>query len=200
MFLNLYTSRRSRCGGRGLACAWSTSADILVVTVQVQLPLHLITDGMERMLTWKFIVLLLHDVKSVHVNVEQTRWFEKQDAFKVTDGEVWKNSAVQQNIWNSSFNHFPLLLFHFLPPPHSSHRRSPQDRPPLVLDPYVGRALRRGEEQDLPCAGRGDGRVESLVAGAGDDHYLLVLDQLDAPRVQQRLKIRQQVLWCLPRD
>lgn len=58
-------------------------------------------------------------------------------------------------------------------------------------------ALRRGEQQDFARAGGGGQRVESLIAGAGDDDYLVVLAQIDAPRVQQRLKVLQQILGCL---
>lgn len=38
---NACTSRRGRCGGWCLACGRSGGADILVVTIQVQLPFHL---------------------------------------------------------------------------------------------------------------------------------------------------------------
>lgn len=41
MFVN--TSGRGRCGGRGVAIGRPCGADILMVAVQVQLPLHL--DG-----------------------------------------------------------------------------------------------------------------------------------------------------------
>lgn len=63
-----------------------------------------------------------------------------------------------------------------------------------------GGALRRGEQQDFPRAGGCGRRVESLIAGAGDDDYLVILSQVNAPRVQQSLKVSQQVLRCLPRD
>lgn len=76
--------------------------------------------------------------------------------------------------------------------PRIPHRRSPQGRSPLVLD--INGALWRGKQQDLPRAGGGCDRVESLIAGAGDDHYLVVLSQVNAPRVQQSLKVSQQIL------
>lgn len=105
---------------------------------------------------------------------------------------------------SSSADHFPhrTLAQLYSAPPHnpSPHRRSSQSRPSLVLDPHIGRALRRGKQQDFPRAGGGSGRVESLIAGAGDDHYLVVLAQVNTPRVQQSLKVSQQILRCLPRD
>lgn len=76
-------------------------------------------------------------------------------------------------------------------------RRSSQSRPSLVLNPHVSWALRCGEQQDFPRAGGSGGRVESLIAGAGDDHYLVVLAQVNAPRVQQGLEVGQQILRCL---
>lgn len=80
----------------------------------------------------------------------------------------------------------------------SPHRRSSQSRSSLVLEPHISRALRRGKQQDFPRAGGGSCWVESLIAGAGDDHYLVVLTQINAPRVQQSLKVSQQILRCLP--
>lgn len=69
------------------------------------------------------------------------------------------------------------------------YRWPSQRRSPLVLDPYVSWALRSGEQQDLPRARRGRGWVESFIAGAGDNNYLVVLVQVDTPRVQQSLKV-----------
>lgn len=83
--------------------------------------------------------------------------------------------------------------------PLSPHRRPSQSRASLVLDPHISGALGRGKQQDLPRAGGGGGRVESFIAGAGDDHYLVVLAQVNTPRVQQRLEVGQQILRCLPR-
>lgn len=82
--------------------------------------------------------------------------------------------------------------------PLSPHRRSSQSRSSLVLDPHINGALWRGKQQDFPRAGGGGGRVESLIAGAGDDHYLVVLGQVNTPRVQQSLKVSQQILGRLP--
>lgn len=77
----------------------------------------------------------------------------------------------------------------------SPYRRPAQSWLPLVLQADAGGALRRGEQQDFPRAGGGRGpRVEHLIAGAGEDHYLVVLTQVDSPRVQQGLKVSQQVL------
>lgn len=81
----------------------------------------------------------------------------------------------------------------------SSHRRSSQSRPSLVLNPHISRPLRCSKQQDFPRAGGGGSRVESLIAGAGDDHYLVILAQVDTPGVQQSLKVCQQILRCLPR-
>ena len=42
--------------------------------------------------------------------------------------------------------------------------------------------------------------MEPLGAGGGDDHYLVVLAQVNAARVQQRLEVGQQVLGRVARD
>lgn len=83
----------------------------------------------------------------------------------------------------------------------SPYRRPAQSWLPLVLQANAGGALRCGEQQDFPraCGGHGPW-VEHLIAGAGEDHYLVVLAQVDAAGVQQGLKVSQQVLRCLPRD
>lgn len=65
----------------------------------------------------------------------------------------------------------------------SSHRRSSERRPSLVLKPHISWALWRGKQQNLPSAGGGWSRVESFIAGTGDDYYLVVLTQIDTPRV-----------------
>lgn len=83
------------------------------------------------------------------------------------------------------------------PPPSPPHRRSSQHWSSLVLDPHISGALRRGKQQNFPRAGGSSGRVESLIAGAGDDHYLVVLTQINTPRVEQSLKVGQQILRCL---
>lgn len=94
---------------------------------------------------------------------------------------------------------------HHLPPPTSPyspcpHRRSSQSRSPLVLDPHIVRPLWGREQQDLPCAGGGHGLVEPHITGAGDDHYLVVLAQVNAPSIQQRLEIGQQIFRRLARN
>lgn len=78
-----------------------------------------------------------------------------------------------------------------------SHRRSSKRRPSLVLKPHISWALWRGKQQNLPSAGGGWSRVESFIAGTGDDYYLVVLTQINTPRVQQSLKVSQKVLRCL---
>lgn len=98
------------------------------------------------------------------------------------------------------FYHFLYLSFtsfHTNPIP-CPYRRSSKSWFSLVVDAHISRALRRGKEQDLPCAAGGCRRVESLIAGAGDNHYLVVLAKINTPRVQKSLKISQQILRCLP--
>lgn len=104
------------------------------------------------------------------------------------------NSFFQFSISIFALLH-PLPSVPFLPFTLSPHRWSPQSWPPLLLD--ICRTLWRGKKQYLPCAGWGDGRVDTLIAGAGDDHYLVVLAQVDTARVQQSLKVGQKVLGCL---
>lgn len=88
----------------------------------------------------------------------------------------------------------PLSSHTHLPSP-SSHRRSSQSRPPLVLDPHISGPLWCRKQEDLPCAGGShDTRVEALIGGAGDDHYLVVLTEFNAPRGQHCLKVGQQIL------
>lgn len=64
-----------------------------------------------------------------------------------------------------------------------SHRRSSEGRSSLVVKSHIGWALWCGKQQDLPCACRGRSRVESLIARTGDDHYLVVLTQINTSRV-----------------
>lgn len=142
-----------------------------------------------------FLYLLIREEKN------QSPTDQKAKPFKATGG--WTLAYVTKTLnistWWSA-NHFSLitLSLSFNPASPTPYRRSSQHRSSPVLQAHISRSLGCSKQQDLPSAGGCSSWVEALIGGTGDDHYLVVLTQINTPRVQQSLKISQQVLGCLP--
>lgn len=77
-----------------------------------------------------------------------------------------------------------------------AYRRASQSGSPVVRQGCGGSGgvMRGGKQQDVTGCSAGRGR-----AGSGDDDDLMIFTEIDAAIVQERLKIRQQVLRGLTR-